>query len=263
MDEKILSDLFTPAVIQRFIFGGIGIGIFIISYMVLTKILKKFAYPKMKPNSSYLVTKLIKYAFYVIIIFLILGLFNIKLTALFGAAGIAGIAIGFAAQTSFSNIISGLFLLTEHALTVGDYITIGTEAGTIDSINMLSVRIHTPDNQYIRIPNESIINANLKNSSYFSTRRFSLNLTIPYEVDLNSTIKLLESVPKQCNLGLLDPAPKVFVENFEDSGINLTLTAWTKSDNFLDFKNQLFIAVKETLDQNNIKIPYKKLDLVK
>ena len=83
----------------------------------------------MKPNSSYLVTKLIKYAFYVIIIFLILGLFNIKLTALFGAAGIAGIAIGFAAQTSFSNIISGLFLLTEHALTVGDYITIGTEAG--------------------------------------------------------------------------------------------------------------------------------------
>ena len=251
MDEKILSDLFTPAVIQRFIFGGIGIGIFIISYMVLTKILKKFAYPKMKPNSSYLVTKLIKYAFYVIIIFLILGLFNIKLTALF------------AAQTSFSNIISGLFLLTEHALTVGDYITIGTEAGTIDSINMLSVRIHTPDNQYIRIPNESIINANLKNNSYFSTRRFSLNLTIPYEVELNSTIKLLESVPKQCNLGLLDPAPKVFVENFGDSGINLTLTAWTKSDNFLDFKNQLFISVKETLDQNNIKIPYKKLDLVR
>ena len=82
MDKNILSDLFTPAVIQRFIFGGIGIGIFIISYIVLTKILKKFAYPKMKPNSSYLVTKLIKYAFYVIIIFLILGLFNIKLTAL-------------------------------------------------------------------------------------------------------------------------------------------------------------------------------------
>ena len=120
----------------------------------------------MKPNSSYLVTKLIKYAFYVIIIFLILGLFNIKLTALFGAAGIAGIAIGFAAQTSFSNIISGLFLLTEHALTVGDYITIGTEAGTIDSINMLSVRIHTPDNQYIRIPNESI-NRNLKEVCFY------------------------------------------------------------------------------------------------
>ena len=62
---------------------------------------------------------------------------------------------------------------------------------------------------------------------------------------------------------VFSPAPKVFVENFGDSGINLTLTAWTKSDNFLDFKNQLFIAVKETLDQNNIKIPYKKLDLVR
>ena len=209
MDKNILSDLFTPAVIQRFIFGGIGIGIFIISYIVLTKILKKFAYPKMKPNSSYLVTKLIKYAFYVIIIFLILGLFNIKLTALFGAAGIAGIAIGFAAQTSFSNIISGLFLLTEHALTVGDYITIGTEAGTIDSINMLSVRIHTPDNQYIRIPNETIINANLKNSSYFPIRRFSLSVTISYDADLKSAVELLKNVPQQCSLHIPEPEPPI------------------------------------------------------
>ena len=263
MDKNILSDLFTPAVIQRFIFGGIGIGIFIISYIVLTKILKKFAYPKMKPNSSYLVTKLIKYAFYVIIIFLILGLFNIKLTALFGAAGIAGIAIGFAAQTSFSNIISGLFLLTEHALTVGDYITIGTEAGTIDSINMLSVRIHTPDNQYIRIPNETIINANLKNSSYFPISRFSLSVTISYDADLKSAVELLKNVPQQCSLHIPEPEPQVFIESFEDSGIKLTLAAWTKSENYMNFKNQLFITVKETLDANNIEIPYKKLVLVK
>ena len=258
-----LTEIFTTELLLKVLNGAIGIGLFIVFYIILKKILKKFTYPKLKPNTTYLIEKLLKYGFYILLVFFILGLFNIKLTALFGAAGIAGIAIGFAAQTSFSNIISGLFLLTEHSLKIGDYITIGQEAGTIDSINMLSVRIHTPDNQYIRIPNETIINANLKNNSYFPERRFSLSVTISYDVDLKSTIELLQNVPKQCNLASLEPTPQVFIESFEDSGIKLTLAAWTKSENYMDFKNQLFINVKETLDSNNIEIPYKKLVLVK
>ncbi|MBO5483098.1 MAG: mechanosensitive ion channel [Spirochaetaceae bacterium] len=162
-----IKELFTPEVIQKLISAAIGISLFFISYGIIKKILGKFAYPKLKQNTAFLLKKGIKYAFYVLLVIYILGLFNIKLTALFGAAGIAGIAIGFAAQTSVSNIISGLFLLTEHSLKVGDYISANGESGTIDSIDMLSVRIHTPDNQFIRIPNESIINANLKNNSYF------------------------------------------------------------------------------------------------
>ena len=258
-----LSEIFTTELLFKVINGAIGIGIFIIFYIILKKVLKKFTYPKLKPNTVYLITKLLKYTFFVLLVFFILSMFKIKLTALFGAAGIAGIAIGFAAQTSFSNIISGLFLLTEHSLKVGDYITIGQEAGTIDSINMLSVRIHTPDNQYIRIPNETIINANLKNSSYFPIRRFSLSVTISYDADLKSAVELLKNVPQQCSLHIPEPEPQVFIESFEDSGIKLTLAAWTKSENYMNFKNQLFITVKETLDANNIEIPYKKLVLVK
>ena len=258
-----IKELFTPEVIQKLISAAIGISLFFISYGIIKKILGKFAYPKLKQNTAFLLKKGIKYAFYVLLVIYILGLFNIKLTALFGAAGIAGIAIGFAAQTSVSNIISGLFLLTEHSLTVGDYISANGESGTIDSIDMLSVRIHTPDNQFIRIPNESIINANLKNNSYFDLRRFSLNVAVSYESDLRKAIELLQSVPSTCDLAVLDPAPQVLVDSFGDSGINLTLAAWTNNKDYLLFKNQLFIAVKETFDKNNIEIPYNKLVLVK
>ena len=101
--------------------------------------------------------KILKYSFFVLAVIYVLGIFNIKITALLGAAGIAGVAIGFAAQTSFSNIISGFFILSEKSLKIGDYITIKDVSGTVDSIDMLSVKIKTPDNQMVRVPNETII----------------------------------------------------------------------------------------------------------
>ena len=119
-------------------------------------------------------------------------------------------------------------------------------------------------NNYLGLAsNETIINANLKNSSYFPIRRFSLSVTISYDADLKSAVELLKNVPQQCSLHIPEPEPQVFIESFEDSGIKLTLAAWTKSENYMDFKNQLFITVKETLEANNIEIPYKKLVLVK
>ena len=74
-----------------------------------------------------------------------------------GTAGIAGIAIGFASQTSVSNIISGIFLISERPFSVGDQIQVGTTKGIILSIDLLSVKLRTFENQLIRIPNESLI----------------------------------------------------------------------------------------------------------
>jgi small-conductance mechanosensitive channel len=190
-------------------------------------------------------------------------LFNVKLTAIFGAAGIAGIAIGFAAQTSISNIISGFFLLSEQAFKVGDYISVGDDSGTVDSVDMLCVRIHTPDNQFIRIPNESIIKTNLKNNSYFAKRRYTMSLTIPYDADLKAAVKVLETVPEHCDLSLKEPAPQVFAEEFSDFGIKLTLNAWTESCNYLAFRNQIILATKESFDKNNIKIATKNFIISK
>lgn len=251
--------IFTPETIKKILFSLVGIIIFFAIYRIVNQILKKTLYPKIKENTSFLVKKFLKYTFFILLITYILNLFNIKLTALFGALGIAGVAVGFAAQTSVSNIISGLFLLTEHAFKVGDYISIGDEAGTIDSIGMLSIKIHTPDNQYIRIPNETIIKSNLKNNSYFEIRRFSLKVSVAYKTDLKKLIEILETIPQSCSYSLKEPSPKVFIENFGSSGIELTLTSWSKKENYMELKNQLFIAVKETFEKNNIEIPYNKV----
>ncbi|MDZ7816437.1 MAG: mechanosensitive ion channel [Planctomycetota bacterium] len=97
-----------------------------------------------------------------------------KLTALLGAAGIAGIAIGFAAQTSLSNIISGFFLLSERPFAQGDLVQCGSDTGFVLSVSLLSVKMRTFDNKLIRIPNENLIKKEVYNLTKFPIRRVNV-----------------------------------------------------------------------------------------
>ena len=189
----------------------------------------------------------------------ILSLFGIKLSAIWGAAGIAGIAIGFAAQTSVSNLISGLFVITEGSLKIGDTIIVDGITGVVDEINLISVRIHTFDNQMVRIPNSTIINTNLTNNSFHSKRRITLTVPVSYDTDLTKALEVLSKAPALCPTILNEPAPSVWFDGFGDRGINIVVAGWFDTKNTLKTKNDLYIAIKKVLDDAQIEIPYNKL----
>ena len=191
----------------------------------------------------------------------VLSLFGVKLSAIWGAAGIAGVAIGFAAQTSVSNLISGLFVLTEGALKVGDTIIVNGVTGVVDSINLISVRVHTLDNEMVRIPNSSIINTNLMNKSYHNKRRLTLSISISYDTDMKTALEALSKAPSLCPTVLDTPAPAVWFDGFADSGINMTVAVWFKPEDFLKTKNDLYIAMKQVFDEAGIEIPFNQLDV--
>lgn len=243
------------------------IGIFVILlaiwviYKIITHSIKKIPAEKLSPQKSMVIMKVLTYAFYIIVIMYILSLFGIKLSAIWGAAGVAGVAVAFAAQTSVSNIISGVFVIAEKALKIGDLITVAGETGIVDNVGLLSVTIHTTDNQMIRIPNSTIINSNLRNTSYFSKRRLNVEVSVSYETDLEYALDVLVTAPKYCKNILKDPAPLTWIDKFDDSGINLTLAVWFESSKFLAVKNESFIAVKRVFDEAEIEIPYNKLDV--
>lgn len=115
-----------------------------------------------------------------------LQIIGIDLSVLLGAAGFATVAIGFAAQTSTSNLISGLFLMLENAIKVGDFIEVGTLSGEVLSIDPLSVRMRTFDNRMVRVPNELLVKSPLTNLTGFPIRRIDLVLLIPQEADLRA-----------------------------------------------------------------------------
>lgn len=244
------------------VLGGVVIIVVLwIVYRVVLKSIKKSKSEKMNPHKQQLLTHLVNYVFYIIIILEVLSLFGIKLSALLGAAGIAGVAIGFAAQTSVSNLISGLFVLTEGSIKVGDAVTVGGVTGIVDEINLLSIHIHTYDNQMVRIPNSTIINSNFTNISYHSVRRMTVSVSVDYSTDMQTVLETLKKAPPLCPTVLSDPAPVVWFDGFGESGINLTVAAWFNSSDFLQTKNDLYVAIKKVLDESEITIPFNQLDV--
>ena len=232
-----------------------------IVYKIILRSIKKVPLEKTNEHKQQIAVKFVKYIFYISVVVYVLGLFGVKLSAIWGAAGIAGVAIGFAAQTSVSNVISGLFVLTERSLKVGDTIIVNGITGVVDTISLLSVRVHTFDNQMVRIPNSTIINSNLTNNSYHDKRRITLGVSISYDADMKTALEVLGKAPALCPTVLEEPAPAVWFDGFGESGIDMTVAAWFKPENFLQTKNDLFIAIKKFLDEGQMEIAYNQLDL--
>ena len=230
-------------------------------FRIISRAIRKVPETKLPAQRAAIIVKFIRYIFYVVVVLYILGLFGINLKAIWGAAGIAGVAIGFAAQTSVSNLISGLFVLTEGSIHVGDTIIVGDVTGIVDEVKLLSIRVHTFDNQMVRIPNSTIINSNLMNNSYHNKRRLTLNVGVDYSTDMKKALETLQKAPTLCPTVLSDPAPAVWFDGFDASSINLVVAVWFKPVDFLQTKNDLYVAMKQVLDEAGISIPFNQLDV--
>jgi small-conductance mechanosensitive channel len=208
-----------------------------------------------------LVRKAIRYLGYVVVITTILKSLGVDLSALLGAAGIAGIAIGFAAQTSISNLISGLFLISEKPFKIGDTIQTGDITGIVMSVDLLSVKIQTFDNRFVRIPNETIIKTNVINITRFPIRRLDIWISVSYASDLEIVKALLKDIAAK-NVHVLDnPAPLVLIDKFDSSGINILFGLWFEITKLMDVKNSIIVDIHKRFAEEGVEIPYPKMDV--
>jgi len=238
----------------------VAILVFYTLYRIIKRIIKKRVAVKMEPHNAQMLSKAISYVFYILMGMYILSLFGIDLKAIWGAAGVAGLAIGFAAQTSVSNIISGLFVVSEKTLKIGDYIEVGGVAGTVDTIGLLSIKIYTADNQMIRIPNSTIINNNLINYSRFPKRRFVFEIPIGYDMDLKYVYNVVSKIPAKCKSVIKDPAPLLFYDGFGDA-IKLKLAVWFNNGDLFAVKTEVYTEIVKTCREENVTIPFTHYDI--
>lgn len=179
-----------------------------------------------------------------------------NLSVLLGAAGVFSVAIGFASQTSASNLISGLFLMAEKPFTVGDVIKVDDTVGEVLSIDMLSVKVRTYDNLYVRLPNESLIKSKCTTITRFPIRRQDMIVGVAYKEDLQKVKKVLFEVADKNPLCLEEPKPLYVFQGYGDSSLNIQFSVWATKANFLEMKNSMYEQVKEAFDRENIEIPF-------
>ena len=186
---------------------------------------------------------------------------GVNLSVLLGAAGFLTIAFGFAAQTSTSNLISGLFLIGEKPFEVGDVIRVGTTTGTVLSIDLLSVKLCTFDNLFVRLPNETLLKSEITNFTRFPIRRFDQLIGVAYKEDLAKVEEILLEVAERNPLCLDEPRPLFQILAFADSSINLQFSVWTSRENFLEVRKQMFRDVHLAFKEADIEIPFPQRSL--
>ena len=195
------------------------------------------------------------------VIFILFGVAALReagfsLDVVLGAAGILTVAIGFASQTSASNMISGLFLLVEKPFEIGDVIEVDVTTGEVVGIDMLSVKLRTRDNLYVRIPNETLIKTPVVNRSRFPIRRIDLQVGIAYAEDVQKVETLLLALAEKDPVCLEEPKAFVLVTAFGPSSVDLQFSFWVPKDKVLEGKSGMLVAIKKTLDGEGIEIPF-------
>jgi len=207
-------------------------------------------------NERELLTKLVYYGIAIVALLVALPQLNVDLSGLLVAGGIAGIVIGFASQSVISNLISGLFLMFERPIRIGDIINVSDITGSVEDIRILSTVIKTFDGIYIRIPNEKVFTSNITNYVHNVARRFSYQIGIRYQDDADLAIRIANDVIETHPFALRNPSPSVFVDNLGDNSVNLTVFIWAPARNWWEVRTDLLWKIKRALEENGIEIPF-------
>jgi small-conductance mechanosensitive channel len=211
---------------------------------------------RLSPQSAMVARKIAYYAAFLILLMMVLNELGFHLGTLLGAAGIVGIALGFASQTSVSNIISGLFLISERTFEVGDIIEVNGTTGVVLSIDLLSAKVRTFDNRVVRIPNETLIKADVINYTHFPIRRLDLPIGVAYKEDIARVEGILRDVADRNPLALDEPEPVFIFKGFGDSALEMLFCVWFKKEDLLLVRNSIYREIKVAFDAAGVEIPF-------
>ncbi len=202
--------------------------------------------------------------YFIIILGLLMALsqLGVNVTAALAGVGVAGIAIGFAAQDSVANVISGILIFWDKPFVVGDWIETEGQYGKVTYITLRTTRIRTPQNTYIVVPNKRIIDEVLENFSKHGEVRVDAVVGIAYKEDIGKARDVLLEAVKSVDHVLDEPAPDVVVDELGGSSVNLKVRVWIESaDKRRGTYFNVTEAAKVALDEAGIEIPFPHLQL--
>ncbi|NVO67961.1 mechanosensitive ion channel family protein [Methanofollis tationis] len=228
---------------------------------VLMIYLKKSLTDKIKRNQLDILMRAVKYGIAVVAFLVILPYFEVNLSGLLVAGGFASIVIGFASQSVIGNMISGLFLIIERPVSIGDNINIGSATGTVTDINIFSTIIKTYEGIYVRIPNETVFTSPITNYVAHVARRFEYTVGIPYAADATVAVRIIKEVIRDHPLALREPVPSVYVDELGDNAVAVKVRVWAPSSEWWDVRTELLWTIKTELEKNGIEIPFPQREV--
>ncbi|MCL5098092.1 MAG: mechanosensitive ion channel [Candidatus Omnitrophica bacterium] len=229
--------------------------------LFLTRVVER---TRLRPAVKFAIRQIGRYIFLTLGIYLSLQSVGINLSSLAILAGALGVGVGFGLQNIVSNFVSGLIILAEQPIAIGDRVEVGGVSGRVTEINLRSTMVVTNDNICIIVPNSNLITETVINWSHGDPKvRTRLPIGVAYGTDIDRLrALLLEAAAADPDI-LKVPEPRLLFMSYGDSAINFELAVWSTVtlDKPLQFKSNLYFAVHKKLQENGIEIPFPQRDL--
>lgn len=238
-----------------------AIGLYLIKW--IRKIIdRSFEKMEMEISLRKFLTSFIKVILYGFVGFIVLEKIGVSSASIIAVLGSAGLAVGLALQGSLSNFAGGVLILIMKPFKVGDYIICDNSyEGTVAVIGLVYTTLYTTDNRNIVIPNGSLANSALVNSTAQEYRRVDLLVGIGYEADLQKAKKILTGMVSAYPAVIIDKPIQVFVSELASNSVILGARGWVKSEDYWTTKCDLTEQIKMLFDQHQISIPYNQMEI--
>src|SRR5213075_323079 len=253
------------SLVQIFLLIGLLIAVFWISSRT-----KRFLFNRFLVNSGldralqYAIAQIISNVVLVVGVLIVLENTGIHLGALAVFAGAVGVGVGFGLQNIASNFISGLVILAERPITIGDRVEVAGITGQVQQIRARSTVIRTNDNITMIVPNTKFIDSPVTNWTYGDPRvRFRIPVGVAYGSDIDKVRQTLLAAARENPNTLQDPAPSVFLDKFGESSIDFELVVWSSEMSYRPrrYRSDINFAIEKKFREAGIEIPFPQRDL--
>ena len=253
------------SLVQLFLLVALLIAVFWVSSRTKRFLFNRFLVESGLDRSlQYAIAQIVSNLVLVIGIFIVLENTGIHLGALTVFAGAVGVGVGFGLQNIASNFISGLVILAERPITIGDRVEVAGIVGQVQQIRARSTVVITNDNIATIIPNTKFIDSPVTNWTYGDPRvRFRIPIGVAYGSDVKKVSELLIAAGAENPHTLKDPAPSVFFDGFGDNALNFKLVVWSSemSHRPSRYRSDLNFSIERKLREGGIEIPFPQRDL--
>ena len=239
------------------LFVGFRLAKFVVKLLKNSK-----AFSRLDANVSSFLQSFLAIGIKALVLVTVAGIIGIPMTSFITILGSMAVAIGLSLQGSLSNIAGGIIILIFKPFSIGDFITVSGESGTVCDIGLFYTKLTTVDNRKIILPNSIVSNETLVNTSEQKTRRVDLNITVSYDTDIKKAKEILLNIANTHPKVIKEPdAPMARLSEHADSALGFVFRSRCKSEDYWDVRFDLMESVKEEFDKNNISIPYPQLDV--
>ncbi|MFU8811622.1 MAG: mechanosensitive ion channel family protein [Balneolaceae bacterium] len=237
-----------------------GIASGIVRRFLRTRFLTRF---DIDSGLRYTLSRIAQYIIVLLGVLISFQFVGIDLTSLAVVFGLLSVGIGFGLQNITANFISGLIIMFERPISVGDRVDVGGVEGDVTEINIRSTKIRTPNDISIIVPNSKFVENNVVNYSHGNpTFRLDIDVGVSYGSDLDTVVKALDEVAKEHDKVLKKPSHQVHLVEFGDSAWEMQLRTWIPDvKNRYMIRNELHQAIVHKFREYGVEIPFPQRDL--